>query len=135
MAVLHPRYEPLEQPWWARGNELGEQGAGVVLIGPRAVGVRIGNALTEAEAGLVLEAIASVPVDLGEHREVGPSQREVTVRTIIGVVIAIGAFALIFPGMGDPSLRWLVGIGDLLLLWVAYRFWFNLFRRRPEYAL
>jgi small-conductance mechanosensitive channel len=98
------------------------------------VGVRTGNLLSEDEAELVLDAIASVPVDLGVHREVGPSQHEVGIRIAIGLAVAIVAFALIFPGMTDPSRRWLVGIGDLLLLWVAYRFWFNLFRRRPEYA-
>jgi uncharacterized membrane protein len=134
MAALHSRYEPLEQPWWASSAELGQQGAGVVLIGPRAVGIRTGNALSKVEADRVLAAIASVPVDLGVHREVGPSTREVGLRIAVGVAIAVIAFALIFPGMADLSQRWRVGVGYLLLLWVAYRFWFNLFRRRPEYA-
>ena len=49
------------RPWWSTQKELGQQGAGVVLVGPEPVGVRFGNALSEPEARFVLEAIGSVP--------------------------------------------------------------------------
>lgn len=131
---LDPRYEPADRPWWTGQSELGQQGAGVILIGPRSVGVRIGNGLSEDEAASVLAAIESVPADVGVHHEVGPTTRDITIRALVGVAIAVLAFALVFPGLTRPEWRWLVGVGDLILLWVAYRFWFNLFRRRPEYA-
>jgi uncharacterized membrane protein len=132
--TLEPRYAPIERPWWSPQKELGQQGAGVILVGPEPVGVRFGNALGEAEALCVLEAFATVPVDLTFHEEVGQSPREVTVRIVAGLVIAMIAFALIFAGFASSPLAWLAGVGNLTLLWVAYRFWFNLFRRRPEYA-
>ncbi len=134
VSALQPRYAPIHQPWWAPQHEMGQQGAGVVLVGPEPVGVRFGNGLSEEEARLVLDTIASIPPSLEFHEEVGPSTTDVTVRWAIGLVIAIAAFALIFTGLANKQLQWLVGVGDLTLLWVAYRFWFNLFRRRPEYA-
>jgi hypothetical protein len=134
VAALQPRYAALERPWWSTQKEMGQQGAGAVLVGPEPVGVRFGNALGEDEAALVLAAFAEVPVDLSMHEEVGQSPRDVTVRIVAGIGVAALAFALIFAGFADPALSWLAGIGNLVLLWVAYRFWFNLFRRRPEYA-
>ncbi len=134
VAVVQPRYEPPRRPWWSMQREMGQQGAGVLIVGPADVGIRFGNALSEEEARFVLDAIGDVPASLTFHEEVGPSPTDVGVRIAIGVAIAVGAFVLMGRGLGTPALAWLVGVGYLLLGWVAYRFWFNLFRRRPEYA-
>jgi hypothetical protein len=131
---LEPRYAPVTRPWWSTQKEFGQQGAGVVLLGPEPVGVRFGNGLAADEGRCILAAFDSVPTDLSTHDEVGQSPREVGLRIVAGLGVAVLAFALIFAGSASASVAWLAGIGNLTLLWVAYRFWFNLFRRRPEYA-